>query len=273
MSTASFGRLVRFEDSNGEIQYGEVPEQLSSSDDLTNVDVRVYNGGLPWGSSSKLGTSTAKIARVLSPISTAPIVYGIDLNYRKHAEEAKIELPPFPLIFLKGAGLEALAGLYEDIPIHKEADFMDHEREFTIVFSKRAINLTESDNVFDYLLIRSGGQHGYAKAFDKFAPIGPILASTSQIPHLSRLTLNTTVNGEQRQLTQTDDFIFDIPSIVRHLTRGRTINPGTLVITGTPSGVAAFHKPPAWLKDGDVVEVEITEVGKIRNKMVFVKNP
>lgn len=119
--------------------------------------------------------------------------------------------------------------------------------------------------------MRSGGQHGYAKAFDKFSPIGPVLASTLYVPDPSKLTLRTVVNGEQRQLTETDDLIFDVPAIVRHLTRGRTVRPGTVVMTGTPSGVAAFHKPPKWLKDGDVVEVEISELGQTRNKMVFRK--
>ncbi|OAL36621.1 hypothetical protein AYO20_04237 [Fonsecaea nubica] len=247
MADSIFKRLVRFEDHVGRANYGEVPESHNWADDLVGVSVPVYTGGLPWEQSFSLSTDTAKIAKVLSPIEAPPFIYGIGLNYRKHAEEAKGEL--------------------------------------TIVFGKQATNLTESDNVFDYLLgytvgndvssrywqdpTRSGGQHGYAKAFDKFTVIGPILASTSYVPDPSKLTLKTTVNGEQRQLTQTDDLIFDIPSIVRHLTRGRTIRPGTVVMTGTPSGVAAFHKPPAWLKDGDVVEVEITEIGRIRNRMAF----
>lgn len=115
---------------------------------------------------------------------------------------------------------------------------------------------------------RAGGQHGYAKAFDKYAPIGPVLCSTSQIPDPTKLTLRTSVNGEQRQITKTDNLIFDIPTIIAHLSRGRTLRAGTIIMTGTPSGVAAFMQPPAWLMDGDVVTVEISEIGKIRNTMV-----
>ena len=115
---------------------------------------------------------------------------------------------------------------------------------------------------------RCGGQHGYAKSFDKFAPIGPVLVSTTAIPDPKALTLKTRVNGEQRQITGTGDMIYDIPAIVRHLSRGTTLLPGTIIMTGTPSGVAAFMKPPAWLQDADVVEVEISEIGTIRNKMV-----
>ncbi|KAH0840991.1 Fumarylacetoacetate hydrolase domain-containing protein 2 [Fonsecaea pedrosoi] len=303
MTAHKFKRLVRFEDSSWTVHYGEVPASHGWSDDLTGLSVPTYSGGLPWESGFKLTGTTATIAKVLRPIETTPIVYGVGLNYRQHAEEAKVKLvrpnygnkptncpnkiplPPYPMIFVKGAGSSALADPYEDIPIHKEAQFMDYEGELTIIFGKKAKDLTESDNVADYLLgytvgndvssrywqdpVRAGGQHGYAKAFDKFAPIGPILVSPAQMPDPTTLTMRTIVNGQQRQITKTDDLIFDIPAIVRHLTRGRTIEPGTVVLTGTPSGVAAFMKPPAWLQNGDVVEVEISEIGKIRNKMVF----
>jgi 2-keto-4-pentenoate hydratase/2-oxohepta-3-ene-1,7-dioic acid hydratase in catechol pathway len=118
---------------------------------------------------------------------------------------------------------------------------------------------------------RSGNQHGPAKSFDKFAPIGPVIASSKVVPNPHNLWIKSIVNGEIRQSARTDDFIYDIPAIIRHISRGTTLRKGTVVITGTPSGVAAFMKPPAWLKDGDVVEVEIEKIGKIRNMMVFEK--
>lgn len=116
---------------------------------------------------------------------------------------------------------------------------------------------------------RCGTQHGYAKSFDKFAPIGPILVSTTAIPDPKALTIKTRVNGQQRQITRTDDLIFDIPAIIRHVSRGTSLKPGTVIMTGTPSGVGAFMKPPAWLQDGDIVEVEISKIGIICNKMVM----
>lgn len=81
--------------------------------------------------------------------------------------------------------------------------------------------------------------------------------------------METFVNGEKRQSTQIDDLIFDIPTILEHLSRGKTIRKGTVIMTGTPSGVAAFMKPPVWLKDGDVVEIKVEQVGSIKNRMVF----
>lgn len=120
---------------------------------------------------------------------------------------------------------------------------------------------------------RSGNQHGSAKSFDKFAPIGPVITSTSAIPDVKELHMECFVNNERRQSTKLNDLIFDIPSILAHLSRGTTLRKGTVIMTGTPSGVAAFMKPPAWLKDGDVVQVHIDKIGSTRNKICFESAP
>jgi 2-keto-4-pentenoate hydratase/2-oxohepta-3-ene-1,7-dioic acid hydratase in catechol pathway len=118
---------------------------------------------------------------------------------------------------------------------------------------------------------QSGNQHGTAKSFDKFAPIGPVIISTAAVPDLAQLQMHCLVNGEKRQSTKLDDLIFDVPAILQHLSRGTTLRKGTVIMTGTPSGVAAFMKPPAWLKDGDIVEVIIDKIGATRNRLVFEK--
>jgi 2-keto-4-pentenoate hydratase/2-oxohepta-3-ene-1,7-dioic acid hydratase in catechol pathway len=158
--------------------------------------------------------------------------------------------------------------------------------ELCVIIGKTCKNLSPTSDPLEYVLgytvgndvssrfwqldrERSGGQHGYAKSFDKFAPIGPVLCSTSQIPDPSKLSLKTTVNGVQKQSTGLDDLIFDVSAIIRHLSRGMTLREGSVIMTGTPSGVAAFENPPGWLKDGDVVQVEVPGIGKIENKMVF----
>ena len=155
-----------------------------------------------------------------------------------------------------------------------------------MVIGKDAKDLPASADALDYVLgytvgndvssrywqmpERSGNQHGYAKSFDKFAPTGPVLCSTKAIPDPSALSLITRVNGEVRQEAKLDDLIFDIPAIINHLSRGTTLRKGTVIMTGTPSGVAAGMKPPLWLKDGDTVEVEISSIGTIENKMKFM---
>ncbi|KAK5222250.1 hypothetical protein LTR72_006507 [Exophiala xenobiotica] len=183
---------------------------------------------------------------------------------------------------------DALAGPYEDIPIHPECQSqMDYEAELCVVIGKDVKNAMV-ENALDYVLgytagndvsarywqwkDRSGGQHGSAKGFDKFAPIGPVIVSPSAIGNPHNLSLKTIVNRtDVRQSSRTDDVIFRIPEIIAHLTRGTTLRKGTVIMTGTPSGVAAFMKPPGFLQDGDVVEVEIEKIGRIANKLVFEK--
>lgn len=115
----------------------------------------------------------------------------------------------------------------------------------------------------------SGGQFGYAKSFDKFAPIGPCIASTRVIPDPQKLTYWTKLNGEKRQHTATDDMIFPIARIVEHLSRGTTLKAGTAIMTGTPSGVALFMTPPGFVKDGDEVEIYVEGIGSLVNKFKF----
>lgn len=117
---------------------------------------------------------------------------------------------------------------------------------------------------------QSGNQHGPSKSFDKFAPIGPTILSPNVVHGSPEgLAIKTFVNGELRQDARTNDLIFDVPYIIRHLTRGATLRKGTVIMTGTPGGVAAFMKPPQWLKNNDIVEIEIEKIGRTRNRMVF----
>lgn len=175
----------------------------------------------------------------------------------------------------------------EEIPIDLEAQAeLDYEGELCVIIGKTCKNLDKSTaDPLDYVLgytvgndvsarswqvpNMSGGQHGYAKAFDKFAPIGPSIVSTSVIPDPSKLHLTTKVNGEPRQETGTDDLLFDVRTIIRHMSRGKTLRPGTVIMTGTPSGVGWFMSPSGLLKSGDIVEVTIDKIGTIKNKMIF----
>lgn len=110
---------------------------------------------------------------------------------------------------------------------------------------------------------RSDHQHGFAKSFDKFAPIGPVITSPDAIVDPHKLAIKSFVNGEMRHSSNTDNLIFDKPAVLRHISKGTTLRKGPVVMTGTPSGVAAFMKPPAWLKDEVVVEVDIEGIGRI----------
>jgi transcription initiation factor TFIIH subunit 2 len=159
---------------------------------------------------------------------------------------------------------------------------LDYEGELTVVIGRDAKNVPENcalDYVLGYTLGNdvsarnfqlpevSGGQFCFAKSMDNFAPIGPAIVSTSQIPDPKKLTYTTRVNGTVRQQTSTDNMIHSIPKLISHLSQGTTLRKGTLIMTGTPSGVGFFMKK--FLKDGDVVEVEADQIGTLSNKMVF----
>ena len=113
-----------------------------------------------------------------------------------------------------------------------------------------------------------GGQFCRGKTFDTFCPVGPCLVTTDQIPDPSKLTLRTTINDEVMQESGTDDLIFDVPTLIEFLSGSTTLLPGTLILTGTPSGVGAARTPPRFLKAGDEVTVEIEGIGKLVNPVV-----
>jgi 2-keto-4-pentenoate hydratase/2-oxohepta-3-ene-1,7-dioic acid hydratase in catechol pathway len=181
---------------------------------------------------------------------------------------------------------DALAGPFEDISIPKYVRDLDYEGELCFVIGRDCKDLDPSHEPSDYILgfmvgndvsarewqtqETAGGQHHVAKSFDKFALMGPFLTSYSALRNPENLKLETRVNNEVRQQGHTSDLLFSIKDIMVHLSRGKTLRRGTVVMTGTPSGVAAFMDPKAWIKNGDLVEITIEGLGTLRNKHVFV---
>lgn len=208
----------------------------------------------------------------------------VGLNYRQHAEECNLQIPSNPTIFTKPP--DALAGPLDAIPIHKDCQSqLDYEGEFTVIIGRDCKNATV-DNALSYVLgytvgndvsarnfqipaSVSGGQFGYAKSFDKFAPIGPCIVAKEVLGDPQKLRYWTKVNGVKRQETGTDDMIFTVAQIVAHLSRGTTLRAGTAIMTGTPSGVGLFMEPKGFVGDGDEVEIYVEGIGSLINKMKF----
>ncbi|KAK5676975.1 hypothetical protein LTS10_010739 [Elasticomyces elasticus] len=159
---------------------------------------------------------------------------------------------------LTRAFVDALAGPYQDIPIPRCAKNLDWEGELCFVIGRDCKDLEDGHNPSDYIL-------GFMAGND----LDLFLASYEAIGDPETLDLETLVNGEVRQRGNTSDFLFSLRDIMINLTRGKTLRKGTIVMTGTPSGVAAFMKPPAWLKDNDEVEVRISGLGTLRNRHIF----
>ena len=221
--------------------------------------------------------------QLLCPLESTPIIICIGLNYRHHAIEAKLTIPKYPVVFTKPA--DAMAGPYDDVSITPDAQpMLDYEGELTVVIGKDGKDIS-ADQALDYVLGYtvgndvsarnfqlpdvSGGQFCYAKSFDKFAPIGPCITTSAVIKDPQTLKYTTKVNGKLRQETGTDDMVWTVRQIIEHLSRGTTLRKGTLIMTGTPSGVGLFMNPKTFLQDGDVVEIEIEGIGAISNKMVY----
>lgn len=202
-------------------------------------------------------------------------------------QEAGRKPPPYPSIFIKSR--TSIASFDEDIPIPKLAqdDQCDYEGELSIVIGKTGKNIAKDDvlsHIAGYVTSNdvsarkwqrdpayAGGvpQFCFSKGFDKYAPLGPMLVSPKVLGSASGLRLQTFVNGESRQDTRTDDLIFNVQEIIAFISQGSTLEKGTVVMTGTPSGVAMGMSPPQYLKHGDVVEVKIEHLGSVKNKMVF----
>ncbi|KAK5444181.1 hypothetical protein LTS15_010534 [Exophiala xenobiotica] len=275
----TFSRLIRFVDETGSVRYGDLAEELAAHQ-IVGVEVDVLEGS-PFEALSRKGEK-ATVKKLLSPLESVPIFECIGLNYRQHANEAKLSIAEHPVVFTKPG--DALNGPLDDVLIHKDIQTqLDYEGELCVIIGKEGKNIKEGD-ALDYVLGYaigndvsarnfqlppfSGGQFGYAKSFDGFAPIGPAIASKTVVPDPHQLEYVTTVDGEIRQKTPTSDMIWTVQQIITHLSRNTTLRKGTVIMTGTPSGVGLFI-PNGFLKDGSVVEVKCTKIGSIRNKMVF----
>ncbi len=211
-------------------------------------------------------------ARIGSPIARPSKIICIGLNYAKHAQETNSPLPTEPIIFFKST--TALVGPFDDITIPRDSVKTDWEVELAIVIGKKASYVTESDAlsyIAGYSLLNDvserefqmerGGTWDKGKGCDTFAPLGPFLATKDDVTDVNNLRLWLKVNDRMMQDGNTDDMIFQVPFLVSYVSRFMTLLPGDVISTGTPSGVGAGFKPQIFLKNGDVVELDIEGLG------------
>jgi len=214
-------------------------------------------------------------ARLLAPIASPPKILCLGLNFATHVNETREKRPEEPVIFMKPR--TAIAGPNDKIikrPFVKE---LDYEGELAVVIGKKSKDISVSeamDCVFGYTVLNDvsardfqfrGSQWTPGKSFDTFAPTGPCITMSNQLPDPGNLGIKTWVNGELRQNGNTHDMIFSIAQIIHHLSRVMTLEPCDIIATGTPSGVAMAMKPPKWLNAGDVVRIEIEGIGTLEN--------
>ena len=218
------------------------------------------------------------VAKLLAPVAATTILC-IGLNYRRHAAESGATPPAYPVLFTKGPNAVQHPGSPILLPTHLRSDKVDYECELAVVIGRACKNVGREDaldyvlgytcandvSARDWQIERGGGQWCRGKTFDTFAPLGPCLVTTDDIPDPNSLAIRTILNGETVQDWTTADMIFDVPALIEFLSGSTTLAPGTIILTGTPHGVGMAQTPPRWLRPGDTVSVEIEGIGRLTN--------
>lgn len=266
-------KILRYLDDSGNVHFGH----QESDGSIVQLEGDLYTGLRPTG-------QAAQVSKVLAPLEPKAILC-IGLNYRHHAAEAGAKAPPLPILFVKGLNAVQNPGDPIEIPTHLASHEVDYECELAVVIGKPCKNATK-ENALDYVLgytcandvsardwqiKHGGGQWCRGKFFDTFAPLGPVLVTTDDIPNPNALGIKTVLNGETVQDWNTNDMIFDVPALIEFLSGSTTLLPGTVILTGTPHGVGMAAKPPRWLKEGDTVSIEIEKIGTLTNPVVNEK--
>lgn len=260
-------RIARVRTGDGRTVHGLVTEGGA----LEVIEGDLFGEWSPSGRSLPLAD-----CRLLAPVQP-PNILAIGLNYRAHAREGGHDLPERPALFL--VATTALIGPGEEIVLPRVApDEVDYECELAIVIGTRARHVPEADalnHVLGYTCAndvsardvqrRLDVQWARAKSFDTFAPLGPWI-ETELDP--DNAPIRTRLNGQVMQESNTSDLIFSCARLVSWLSESMTLLPGTVILTGTPSGVGFARTPPVFLREGDVVEIEIDGIGTLRNSVV-----
>ena len=213
--------------------------------------------------------------RLGAPIPRPSKVVCVGLNYLDHAEEQKMPLPEHPLLFSKASS--TVIGPYDDVVLPEESCQVDYEVEFAIVIGKTATKVAVED-AFSYIAgytvtndvsardIQFRQQQWHqGKSYDTFCPMGPCLITRDEIPDPGKLPVRLVLNGETLQNSNTDNLIFDTPTLVSRISKAMTLYPGDVISTGTPAGVGVFRDPEIFLKPGDFMETTVEGIGTLRN--------
>lgn len=245
---------------------------LQGGSDLMNLAKKYVESGAP-----KLPRSAI---RLLAPITEPRKIICVGMNYRDHCKETNTPLPDVPLIFNKFP--TTIIGHGDSIVIPKVSNAVDWEVELAIVIGERGKNLEIEDasahiagytvaldvSARDWFGDKNGGQWILGKSFDTFCPIGPVIVTSDEIPDPNNMKISCRVNDKVMQDSCTDQLIFSTNHCVSWASQFCTLEPGDLILTGTPPGVGACRDPPIFFKSGDVVTCEIQGIGQISNPVV-----
>ena len=263
-------KLIRYQDASGSIHFAS----MQPDGQALRIDGHPLEN---WTQTKEV----AKVAKILAPIEPRDILC-IGLNYRKHAAEGGQAIPDFPVLFMKNSGTLQNPGDPIVLPRKLASDSVDYECELAVVIAKECHNVPK-EHALDYVLgytcandvsardwqMKYGGsQWCRGKTFATFCPLGPVLVTRDEIPNPNALGIKTVLNGQVMQDWNTNDMIFDVPTLIEFLSSSSRLAPGTVILTGTPHGVGGARKPPVFLKHGDTVTIEIEKIGSLTNPVI-----
>jgi 2-keto-4-pentenoate hydratase/2-oxohepta-3-ene-1,7-dioic acid hydratase in catechol pathway len=279
--------FVSFE-SNGHSTYGvweneqtylQVPREFQAQyPDLKSVIAANQLNELAAATRQAGQCIDAGAARLLPVISNPGKILCVGLNYKSHVAETKRSDSEYPSIFTRFA--DSLSAHNAPLPRPTTTQRFDFEGELAIIIGKGGRNIKQAD-AFDHIAgyacfndgtARDWQRHTHqwipGKNFPLTGPLGPFMATTQEIPDVNRLTLETRLNGEVMQQASLSDLIFTLPVIIEYISGFTPLSTGDVIATGTPGGVGDRREPPVYMKAGDVIEVEITGLGTLRNRVV-----
>jgi len=222
-----------------------------------------------------------KDTELLAPLSNPGKIICLAFNYYDHAKDAGLTPNNEPVIFLKPR--TALNNPYDDILCPGNVQRLDYEAEIAVIIGKITKKVTEDEainSIFGYMIFHDVSardiqfqdkQFTRGKSIDTFAPCGPWITTKDEINDPQNLKIMTKVNGEIRQNSTSSKMVIPIKKIISSLSQLITIEPGDIISTGTPAGVAMSMNNPKYLKDGDLIEISIEKLGTIRNKVIFIE--
>jgi 2-keto-4-pentenoate hydratase/2-oxohepta-3-ene-1,7-dioic acid hydratase in catechol pathway len=226
------------------------------------------------GNAERIALAEVTLGPAVRPVK----FFAVGLNYWDHAQEANREPGDYPTVFAKM--VNSVTGPYDPVELPIVSDQLDYEGELAIVIGKRCRNVSEEEAcgvvgaytvTNDFTLRdwqRKTPQWTLGKSFDTSGPVGPWLVTPDELGDPHTLDFRTTVNGEVRQQSNTSKMIFNCWRVIAEISAACTLEPGDLIATGTCAGVGAFHQPPAWLVEGDVVRTEFDGIGALENTVV-----
>jgi acylpyruvate hydrolase len=276
-------KFASFRAGDGRNGYGVVDRdqifELGAPDRLTLKDFLA----LPASTAAAALHAAAQTAPIaLASVRLAPVIERpgkivcLGLNYAEHAREGGSEIPDYPVLFMRAAS--SLVGHGDAIIRPLASEKLDYEAELAVVIGRRGRHIKESealDFVAGYTAFNDASVRDYqrrtaqwtaGKNFDGTGALGPFLVTPDELPPgAAGLTIESRLNGRVMQRANTNDMIFNVPRTIAILSEIMTLEPGDVIAMGTPPGVGHARKPPVWMRDGDVVEIEIERIGVLRN--------